>query len=340
MGIIETPKIDYYKYSEHEGVPIVSNSRLNAFNPDQGGSPKKFKDGIDFESKRSSPLESGSALHTAILEPHKYIIAKNNRPSARLGEVCDYILNELAPSKAQKFISNFNKRLVAKAYDAQNYYANRTIEWRYNHFKENGALAYVREQLKSADKIFLTEDEERRVKGMAEAVRADLHEIVMPENGSPEKEIYWYEIVEITNEFGLPVEVKIPCKAKIDNHFPEVSINLPDKWTLVDLKTTSSAIPTFMGSKVMGDEEFIFKPGSFQKFRYYRQGAIYARAMQVAYNIEDIHSINVVFAVVNSYPPHETGVFTISNTYIDLGLQEFYSLLTKLAYCIHYNKWN
>ena len=53
------------KYSEY-----ISNSRLKYINPSQGGSPSKYKKGIQQETTRS--LQLGSAIHEVFLQPESF----------------------------------------------------------------------------------------------------------------------------------------------------------------------------------------------------------------------------------------------------------------------------
>lgn len=76
------------KYSEY-----ISNSRLKYINPDQDGSPSKYKNGIQQEATRS--LQLGSAIHEVFLQPESFSLEEDlGRPSAKLGDVCDYAMKK------------------------------------------------------------------------------------------------------------------------------------------------------------------------------------------------------------------------------------------------------
>ena len=81
------------KYSEY-----ISNSRLKYINPSQGGSPSKYKNGIQQETTRS--LQLGSAIHEVFLQPESFSLEEDlGRPSAKLGDVCDYVMKQRAEGK-------------------------------------------------------------------------------------------------------------------------------------------------------------------------------------------------------------------------------------------------
>jgi len=63
--------MDYYQSTK------ISNSSLSYINPEQGGSPRKFKDYIDGNSNNiSSPsLYAGTTIHQYFLEPETFIVS-------------------------------------------------------------------------------------------------------------------------------------------------------------------------------------------------------------------------------------------------------------------------
>lgn len=67
----------------------ISNSRLKLINPDQGGSPQRYKQGLD-SGGTSEALIRGSAVHCRVLQPDDFVIAPlTTRPTAKLGFMAD-----------------------------------------------------------------------------------------------------------------------------------------------------------------------------------------------------------------------------------------------------------
>lgn len=68
----------------------ISNSKLKLINPEQEGSPQKYKEGLTSET--TSSLALGSAVHELYLQSDEFILVEGLcKPSAKLGQVIDRI---------------------------------------------------------------------------------------------------------------------------------------------------------------------------------------------------------------------------------------------------------
>lgn len=69
---------------------FISNSKLKLINPDQGGTPKSYKNGL--KSEDTASLRLGSAIHELFLQSESFRLCENlPKPTAKLGEVIDRI---------------------------------------------------------------------------------------------------------------------------------------------------------------------------------------------------------------------------------------------------------
>lgn len=154
------------------------------------------------------------------------------------------------------------------------------------------------------------------------------------------------------NEYAIFCDVKVTIdgeefivklKGKLDNFTIDEVNNIV---MLNDLKTSGKPAKFFMGNMVKikledGSEKEVWYDGSFQKYHYYRQIALYAWMLQAAlkqyYSIEN-YKLEANMLVVETTPNFKTGVFKVNNKYIQAGLKEFKELITKLVKCNLQNK--
>lgn len=78
----------------------ISNSKLALINPEQGGSPEMYKEGLGKHQKYSDSLVFGSAVHELVLQPENFVLVDSvDRPTAKMGAMADelfeFYLNDL-----------------------------------------------------------------------------------------------------------------------------------------------------------------------------------------------------------------------------------------------------
>ncbi len=86
---------DQLKEQDYFSVDAISKSRLDAIDPEMNGSPTKYLNFInqDEERKISIDMERGSLIHKYVEDPKKFIVLEVDKPSDKLGEVADYVIN-------------------------------------------------------------------------------------------------------------------------------------------------------------------------------------------------------------------------------------------------------
>ena len=319
-------------------IPALSNSGMSALNPDQSGSPRRFKNQTKNPNKYDLSLDRGSLLHLAILEPHKFITQEVDRPSGMMGDFCEIFHRSLLAYKADKVLRQLNSVITDLELEGIWRYAvleagyKTKAETIWKNFQEPGPQAYYAYlQTATPDKLPVTRE-------TREILDACIHNITYhplanrlllePDaddvSSWNELEVIWTEevVIEVNGEL---VTVLVPCKAKIDrlryNSVHQLFQN-------VDLKTTSSGIGKF------GD--------SYRDYRYYRQNAFYDLAIRhfaVAHNIpfQGISHYNVVTETTGL---NEAAVFKTTEEWLAKGQQEYQEILSRYAWHIHDGRWD
>ena len=314
----------------------ISNSRLGFLNESEGGSEEKFLTG--FKSEYSESFELGSAVHSIVLQPDSYFISKITKPSGKLGVFIEHVFN-LRQSSNIKLSDAIYKASISADYYSEKITANRlktAIEKGYKYY----FLRYKNKK-ETYDKlpIYLSDT----IKTKAETCIAEIYN-----NPNFIEKIRPMDLgITSCNEYAIFCDVKITIdgeeiivklKGKLDNFTID---ELENKVVLNDLKTSGKPAKFFMGNMVKnqledGSIKEVWYDGSFQKYHYYRQVALYAWMLQAAlkqyYSIEN-YKLEVNMLVVETTPNFKTGVFKVNNKYIQAGLKEFKELITKLVKC-------
>lgn len=307
----------------------LSNSKIGLINPDEGGSLTKFTSG--FKDEYSDSYALGSAVHCALLQEEDFIISDIKKPSGKLGLFAEEVYNFRAKGNT---ISNSLELASKKA----NYYANSFSPTRVKNAIKT-SIPFYKKRYPLGDvknTIFMSENLHEKYLGCKNSVlnNHEIMNLLKPEA--------FFEAPEVFNEYAILCELEfmtndgefIPLKfkGKIDNF----TINHEEKKiTLNDLKTTGKPISYFMGNTVEREEETIVYEGSFEKYRYYRQLAVYMWLLQAAIqtHMPDIknytYECNII--VVEGFPEYKSDYFKISSKMIKKGLVEFKTLLNYIA---------
>lgn len=253
-------KISDAEYFSKKYSAYVSNSRLGNINPDQGGSPEKFftpMGGIFSDS-----LILGSAVHQQFLQPEFFELVKIERPSAKLGFICDYIWDHAKNHE-------ISEEIIVQASDTVDYYKGKLSEKRINDIKEAyskyyaGRISYVEkpgiEPMFLGDKMFETASKCLESCHINEDFTKLMHPDWIDEQPISENEQAF--LLDIKCNFPDRDPIIVRLKAKLDNFVIDFDSN-----TIIvnDLKTLGSILPKFDGEE-----------GNFKRFHYHRELAIY-----------------------------------------------------------------
>jgi len=333
-------------YFGEEYKRYVSNSSLKHLNPDEGGSAYNY---INRRDIQSNSIELGSAVHRAVLEGDKYVLAEVDKPSGKGAEVI-----ERAYAIVVRDGIGYEDAVALAAHDCD-YYKGALTRTRIESIIESGReyFEFLKSTTDTSNLIILPlEQREKFLKAIASInENKQISELINPSNGVFDVRSFSEDVLigvaEITYlEDGMEVTSEIDVKCKIDNW----SIDLDNKViTINDLKTTSYAIQNFMGKWVKDNEPISptdktvqeidkFLPGSFQKYHYHRQMSMYVSMLinhcVEAYLITDLSdwTINVNMIVAETVAPFNAYTFVVPRTWLEAGDAELRRLLSLLAW--------
>lgn len=293
---------DYYNHS------AVSNSDLSFINPEEGGSFEKFKDrkNIKYES---SALEFGSALHKLVLEPEKYKLKLLDISSG---------LPVLKLAKAKYNESTSINECVLEAAKELNYQPNYKWDTILNKLLTPSAIEYIMDK---SNAVYLQKEDYDKINYCIDSVlQSPASQYFFETNKIVEQSIYNYYDID---GFSIPTK----CK-------PDLLIDYGNYMLLIDLKSTSSALTNFAFKYELDyvDNELksVRKPGSFWKYRYYRQLAYYKHFVEKKYD----KPVMCKLVVVETVDKYKSGVFNITDNTLEIGEKEFKYLLELVKECM------
>lgn len=323
----------------------LSNSQLKLINPDEGGSPTKFISGFK-DQKHSDALELGTAVHRMVLERDKYYVSDVVKPSGKIGDVCDTYHRLL-----QEGVED--KEALVKACQENNYYNTSLTEKRMEGVLTAGKdyLEHLSSAAACESCIILNSEMKERLDNCLTSVKnnqliTSLLNPVDPELGFPTALTFNEDVLVMKVKATMPSlkedvfsdeEVELDLKVKIDNWTIDVENKI---LTLNDLKTTGGSIAAFAGQRVgsmyQGEEYIRRLDGSFQKFRYYRQMAMYAKMLRAyaeeKYGMDDTWTFNVNMLVVETSAPHLSHAFSVTGEWLLKGEYEMNQLVKRVAF--------
>lgn len=310
---------------EYFALPGGSNSKLSLINPDEGGSSVKYLEG--FKGSFSDSFEVGSAVHIHMLQPDDIIISPISKPGGKLGLFIE------------KIVYNRDKRMsiedsIYGASLSADYYSGK-LSTKILKTAITKGLKYYFDKKANPDHLFLSASNQIKYVECCKAL--DKFKPLLNPMG-------FLETPESCCEYAIFADIKVtidgreiivPFKGKIDNYVVDWENNT---LTLNDLKTTGRPLSYFMGEYVNmigadGIERRQWIDGSFQKFHYYRQFAVYFLLLILYYKskgyVFDTRKANVL--VVETVPNHNSAVFQVKNSDIQRGLEEFKRLIIEVA---------
>lgn len=305
-----------------------SNSKLKLINPIEGGSPELYFSEISAGFSQS--LIFGSAVHSLILQPESYTLSNYPyKPSGKLGE----FITKVVKNRKNKMTAN---EAVLKASEEVNYYYGKLSKKILKRALHDGYKYYKDLYLGGVDTdgsaIVLDLKTANMVSECVSAFKGTpcdkvLHKTNVFNTQRQKNEYAIFTDFEVIMHDG--VSVIIPFKLKIDNYSIDDELGI---LTLNDLKTTSKPVEFFMGDKKLNliTNEYESHLGSFQKYHYYRQIAVYLYVLSNLHTQKLIYNANIL--AIQSKPPYSSMIFPISNAYVQKGLREFKDLLCRVAF--------
>lgn len=321
---------DYFKVGTVEA-PVISNSSLSAINPEQGGSPKAFKDFfIEKNEAEKSYYRMGSLMHKWAEDKENFAVSEIEKPTEKLGIVADAIIVEI--NNGSIWTDELGLE-VARALRYQNNYKDETLK---KHVFEGTSL-YINEIVTAREnnQIFLTKREADTVRNCVEAVEKHPtangllfgHDVEFSNKQVwSELEIYWSKFF-VYGSGQFEKEILMEFKAKLD----KLVIDHEKKLIIyVDPKTTSGGVYGFAKS--------------FEGYRYYRQQAFYNWAIKEFFKQQGIditgYSIVNYNIVIETSGLYQVGVFSINHFWLVRGQKEYQALVKRLVEHTATNQWS
>ena len=329
-GSIEILRLSDKEYFSDVYEEYISNSKLSLIDPEEDGSIEKFLAG--FKSEYSESFELGGAIHANLLQASEFQLSNIRKPSAKLGV---FAIEVFYARQSGKTI----EESILIASEKANYYKGKlTKNLRDKAIKSclPFYLKKISEEKTEQEVIYLSENSANKYYScMASIDKSNFREYLYPKGIFVDPTFF--------NEYAILCEIEVTTpkltkiikfKGKLDNFTLD---NETSKIVLNDLKTTSKPVNFFMGNTVKnidenGVETEIFYEGSFQKYKYYRQLAIYLWLLQNAFNQDGKkYSFSTNILLVETLPNFKTKVCPVSSSYIKKGLKEFKDLLILVA---------
>ncbi len=317
----------------------VSNSKLTYINPEQEGSPEKYKDGL--QSSYNSSFDFGSSVHGLFLQPNDFVLSEyKGKPTAKLGVFIDMIrkhrklgLNLIdstlrASEDADYYKGKMSDKIIKTAIQKGLHYYKAVLNGLYD--DEFGRTVIV-----------LSEKQQNDVQSCLTSLKTNnkLYQTMFMQN--------FFDSCKIHNEDALFVDVQvtlpdgrdivIPIKSKLDNYRIDPSEKIIH---LNDLKTSAKNVDYFMGGNAgdfdlegnrIGEHWF---DGSFQKYHYSRQIALYLIILQIyckSLGYEG-YTYKANMAVVQSLPDFNSKLYEVPQKFIIQGMAELKELLCRVAF--------
>lgn len=332
-GTIKLLKMTDAEYFSKQYKDYISNSKLSLINPDEDGSFEKYQ--VGFKQEYSDSFELGSAIHAMLLQPNFFHIANINKPTGKLGVFAEEVFR--LRQKNYKILD-----AILEASQTADYYAASLSPKRIKTAITNSLDFYIK-RLNFKDELG------KQTLFLSSPIKAKLDQCLLKIAEEPKFNETLYPVGlfaphQYYNEYAILCELdytdtetgeitRLKFKAKLDNFtldHEECVI------TLNDLKSSGKPVNYFMGNYVNtidenGDKAKIWYNGSFQKYHYYRQMAVYFWLLQSAlselWNIKN-YQLKANMLVVETIPEFNCKIFPVNGKQIKVGLDEFKDLLT------------
>ena len=319
LNTIQRLKISDEEYFSKKYRNYISNSRLKKINPNEDGCPSLYHGGLSNETTNSLIL--GSAVHCALLQPESFHLAEDlQRPSAKLGRVCDIIIKNRA-----KGLSILNS--ITEACREVSYYENSLTNSRIKDIIKKGLYYYFASKSIDEGAIVLSSRDRETCLNCLNNLQSN-REIMRTLHPVD----FFGDKIPSYNEDAIFLDVKceykgksviLKLKMKADNWTIDVDNK---KLVLNDLKTTGRPINFFM-------QEY----GSFNHYHYGRQLAMYLWMLSILcqkkFKVDKSWDIQANIIAVETVGENRASLFRIPKSRLIEGNKEFQRLLKMVGIC-------
>ncbi len=309
-------------------IKAISNSSLANINPEQDGSPQKYKKYIDgdLDKENSLSLDRGKLLHKWVEDRDSFEVSDIVEPPEMAVIWCKEVLRLSNEFQAINFedIQLPTEDIIVAAKNNTGVYASikkrETITEKFKEFTE-----YYNHLKNPSDKITLT----RQTKEVLVNCYGSLYAHKKARKYLFEEFYDFNKACMIFNEKAIYFDyMDEKCKALID----KLIIDPVNKEVyIIDLKTTAKSAAKYQAT--------------FTKWRTYRQLAFYTTAVKslmLDLDIKNIHeyTIKPVIIAVETNGLFNTQLFHIEKDWIEKGKEEFVSLISRIKFHTNKDEWN
>lgn len=308
-------------------VQAISNSTLSYINPEQGGTPRKFKKlYIDRErdEEETPSLKNGKLIHKYIEDKASFVISDVVRPTEMLASWVERVCNRLLDFRKEDVVGD-NLTLKITCFECRDgaYASTKDEDKVWLKFQEG--FDYLKHLIRGCSKIVIDTPTRNLIERCIESINNNgLAQELLFRSGDSfgdcdfnEMALYWEEEVN---------GIKLPCKGLVDRLrvFPQER-----KFQLIDAKSTS-------------------KPGvlykeSFEFYRTYRQLATYRKGVLnfLKKSFPHIETWEEEYYIVSieTYGLFECHVHEVDYAWIEVGEEERNSLLKRITFHMKRQDW-
>lgn len=329
---------------------VLSNSALSKLNPNQGGSPGRFKAFLANKSERddSMSLERGRLLHKYVEDPKSFAIAPETLPGDSVRAIIDLVFKKRKEIGIMGVLGDWPTEILTAATDIQ--YGNGKYKTDTILTKVVESAAYYAHLVANDGKHMVDDGTRKSLMGMITSLEnhTDIREYLIDkkvsEYDTPQQAYLMGATTWVAKEYPIAFKIDgIPAKALLDY----IEVDFIKKTILYrDAKTTSKPVMLFMGStafeKIPNEPKLYIasRNGSFQMYHYYRQFAFYRLAIKSLFSEEDIKSYGMAFVndVFESVSPYEIMSHLAEAYWIQAGESEIELILKIVKDYIKYEK--
>lgn len=320
-------------FQEEPWASYISNSKLGLVDPNTGGNIALFLKSFN-KKKRSKAFQTGTIVHSLLLQENDYGVSDVLSPGGKLGDV---VYDCFKMRSKNPDITIWEAIDISIKY--HDYYKGKLTANGIKKLIKEGLSYYYRLKMYKERVFILTSEDVKTTLGCLESLKQNdqAMEILFPQDQN----------IQRFNEMAIAADVLIDdklytVKIKVDNWSLDINNK---KVVLNDFKTSGSELQNFVDGywefyPTSTEDIRIYHPGSFAKYKYYRQLALYAKILclyvQNVYGFEPIIHLNIV--AVETKEPYLSKVFNFG-TYdkscfttrqLVIGLEEAENLLTIL----------
>jgi hypothetical protein len=337
---------DYYNVGNQSDI-FISQSALKKIDPDLGGHPRKFLQFFDSSivRKPTPSMENGTLFHYWLEHQNEFAVATVNKPTEKIGEIADYIIDRIRTDISIEIISETTIfTLFCLARGVIEYYKDRSNESTWGTFSKSGAIPYIEFAITNKDKIVLTVAQEALLQLCQESIKLnEAARSYLFENGfnrivHKELTVFWTSTTSVRNENGdeIPLKHKIRTDRFIIDHENKQLI-------IIDNKTHGKGSAFNYAPRTT--EQLVDFKTPFERAKVYLQFAMYKVGLL---EIEEIRLLSTFqhyewkykLIVTETTDLVNTYVFDIDFTWITKGIYEIHQLENRVAFHIKHNKWD